>query len=159
VNRGRTTRALLTIAQAGQAHLFFGLLYESVVRIPDRLSSERVLAEDGRPLLRPGSPLLYFLPAAPVTVAATLGAVATAGTRPGGRRWPLASAAATLAFAVQTTTAFQPINERLFMAPDPPTEHDRADLLRRWYRLNTVRLALVGLAWMAAQRAKARQRG
>ncbi|GAA1289883.1 hypothetical protein GCM10009609_66880 [Pseudonocardia aurantiaca] len=40
----RSTRALLTIAQTGQAHLFFGLLYESVVRIPDRLSSERVLA-------------------------------------------------------------------------------------------------------------------
>jgi hypothetical protein len=79
----RSTRALLTIAQTGQAHLFFGLLYESVVRIPDRLSSERVLAgEPGaqptlRSVLRPGSPALYFLPGGPVTLAHAIATIAS----------------------------------------------------------------------------------
>jgi hypothetical protein len=160
----RTHRALLAVAQAGQAHLFFGLLYESVVRVPDRLSSERVLAaEPGAPrtlrsVLRPGSPALYFLPGAPVALAAAVGAVVTAGTAPAGRRWPAASAAATLAAVAQTAGVFQKINERLFMAPEAPGDDERARLLRRWYRLNAVRLAVVAAAWASAQRAKARSR-
>jgi hypothetical protein len=156
----RSTRALLTIAQTGQAHLFFGLLYESVVRIPDRLSSERVLAgEPGeqptlRSVLRPGSPALYFLPGGPVTLAAAVGAAAIATTGRSGRRWSIASAAATLAFAAPTAGVFQKLNDKLFMAPEPPGAAERTELLRRWYRLNAVRLAIVAIAWASAQRAR-----
>jgi hypothetical protein len=153
--------ALLTIAQAGQAHLFFGLLYESVVRIPDRLSTDRVLAvapgepRSVRSLLRLGNPALYFLPSAPVTLTALAGALGTGGKAAAGRRWSVASAAATLAFAVETAAVFQDINERLFLAARAPEADDRAKLLRRWYRLNAIRLVLLGFALASTQRAKA----
>jgi hypothetical protein len=165
VTRHRATTALLTLAQAGQAHVFFGLLYESVVRIPDRLSTDRVLAagadEPGGapPLLRPGNPALYFLPSAPLTLAASLGALVAGRRAPALRRWSATSAAATLAFVVETATVLHPVNERLFHTAEPPTDDERAELLRRWYRLNAIRLVFVGIAWASSQRAKSRLRG
>jgi hypothetical protein len=48
-DRRPRTAALLRIAQFGQAQWIFGNLYEAIVRIPERLSDQRVLtapAED-----------------------------------------------------------------------------------------------------------------
>jgi hypothetical protein len=46
------------------------------------------------------------------------------------------------------------VNKRLFFDEDPPSPTERKVLLRRWYRLNAVRIALVGTAWVAAERAR-----
>lgn len=79
-HRRKANTALLTVAQLGQAQWFFGNLYEAVVRIPERIaagSGSELRSE--RPglatLLRPGSPVRYFLSAAPVTLAASIAAV------------------------------------------------------------------------------------
>jgi hypothetical protein len=67
---------LQTTARLGLAHWFFGNLYEEVVRMPARLAE----SPSGGPLAA-GSPVLYHLPAAPVTLAATLGCVAAGWRR------------------------------------------------------------------------------
>src|SRR5688572_1248708 len=63
---------LQTAARLGLAHWFFGNLYEEVVRMPARIAEQPVA---GGPLAA-GSPVRYYLPAAPVTVATTLACVA-----------------------------------------------------------------------------------
>jgi hypothetical protein len=70
---------LLTIAQLGYAHWFFGNLYEAVVRIPDRLAKGYAPgAKDERlaSVLSAGSPVRYYLPGIPVVIGATLSALA-----------------------------------------------------------------------------------
>ncbi|MBV8931139.1 MAG: hypothetical protein JOZ47_19075 [Kutzneria sp.] len=87
--RRRVTDICLAVARAGIAHEFFGHLYEAVGKIPHRFAGDpQADAVDRKlPSLRsPGSPLRYFAPVEPVTVAATLTALVTArGQR--GQRW------------------------------------------------------------------------
>jgi hypothetical protein len=98
--RRRVTGTLLTIAQLGYAHWFFGNLYEAIVKVPDRLVSDQEPGAAGThvtALLGPGSPLRYYLPGAPVTFAATLAALATGWDTPNDRRWLMAAAAWSMA--------------------------------------------------------------
>lgn len=159
--RPAATRALLAVAQAGQAQWFFGNLYEAVARIPDRLALQRDLAVDpGEPvtlrsLLRPGSPVRYYLPVGPITVGAAVSALAAGRRGPSAhRRWLATSAAGTVVGALSTAHIVRSINIGLFFAARPPDAAERDALLRRWYRLNTVRMVATGAAWFAAQRAR-----
>jgi hypothetical protein len=66
---------LLTIAQLGYAHWFFGNLYEAVAKVPDRLVKDYELDGNDRRLasvLSSGSPVRYYLPALPVVIGGTL---------------------------------------------------------------------------------------
>jgi hypothetical protein len=157
------TSALLTIAQLGHAHWFFGNLYEAVVKVPDRLAedpnleirSDRITP---RSLLRRGSPVLYFLPGAPVAIGAPLATLAAGWTSQAhDRKWLAVSAGCSLAGGLLTGYIVRQLNTRLFFTVDQPDRAERDVLLRQWHLLNYARLAASGTAWLAAQRAR-RQR-
>jgi hypothetical protein len=157
--RRRATGTLVTIAQLGYAHWFFGNLYEAIVKVPHRLVSDQEPAAAGThpaALFGPGSPLRYYLPGAPVTFAAALAALATGWDTPNHRRWLMAAAACSMAGGAITASLVRTVNLPLLFTDQspPPDEQDR--LLRRWYRLNRWRLVAVGGAWLAAQQARPR---
>jgi hypothetical protein len=139
---------LLNVARVGQAQAFFGNVYEAVVKVPDTFARDRSLA--GKSPFRPGSPTLYFVPAGPVTLAASVGALVTGR----GGRWLAASTAATAAAGALTAYVVTRVNTPLFLDEEAPPPERRDELLRRWHRLNVVRLALLGAAWYSAERAR-----
>lgn len=149
-SRTRLAGLLVNVARIGQAQAFFGNVYEAVVKVPHTFARDRSLA--GRARLRSGNPTLYFVPAGPVTVAASVGALAVGGHD---RRWLGASTAATASAGLLTAYVVTRVNKRLFLDEDAPSAEERDALLRRWYRLNAVRIALVGTAWFASERARA----
>jgi hypothetical protein len=59
-----STARLLDIAKLGYAQWLFGNIYESVVKIPERLATD----PNRTSVLGPGSPLRYYAPVLPVTV-------------------------------------------------------------------------------------------
>jgi hypothetical protein len=149
----RVSGTLATVARVGQAQAFFGNLYEAVVRVPHLLAHDRTLP--GRPPLHPGSPTLYYVPAGPVALAASL---ATLATTRGDRRWQTTSTAATTAAAALTVYVVTRVNKPLLLDEAAPSPACRDALLTRWYRLNAVRMALLGLAWLASEKARATRR-
>jgi hypothetical protein len=161
--RRRATTALVTAAQLGQAQWFFGNLYEAVVHIPERIAAESGSdLRSERPglatLLRPGSPVRYFLPAAPVTLAASIAAVIAGWDEPRDRKWLGAGAASTVSGVVLTAYVVRQVNRKLFFAAQPLAPAEQQELLRRWHRLNKLRLAASGVAWLAGQRVAAGSR-
>jgi hypothetical protein len=137
---------LLSIAQLGYAHWFFGNLYEAVVRLPNLLAEERRLAS----VLSPGSPVRYYLPGIPVVIGATLSALVAGWPSRNDRAWLGAVAASALAGVLMTVYLVRAVNLKLFVAGEslPPAERER--LLRIWYRVNAVRLVSAGTAWLLA---------
>jgi hypothetical protein len=150
-SRRRLAGALLNVARLGQAQAFFGNVYEAVVKIPHTFAHDRVLV--GQRLLKPGNPTLYFIPAGPVTLAASVGALVAGGHD---RRWLGASTAASVAAGLVTAHVVTKVNNRLFLDPETPAPEERDALLRRWYRLNAARFTLLGAAWFAAEKARVR---
>jgi hypothetical protein len=57
------------VARFGQAYWFFGNLYEAVVDVPQLLADAH--GQRSPWLLGPGSPVRYYAPIAPLTLAAT----------------------------------------------------------------------------------------
>jgi hypothetical protein len=147
-SRRRVAGALLTVARIGQAQAFFGNVYEAVVKVPHTFAHNRSLA--GKSPLRPGSPTLYFVPAGPVTLVASVGALVAGGRDR--RPWLATSTAAGAVAGLLTAYVVTRVNNRLFFDAEAPADRDA--LLRRWYRLNGVRLSLLGVAWFAAERAR-----
>lgn len=152
MKRTRLTRALLTVAQTGQAQMAFGNLYEAVVKVPHRFATHRDLVDT--PLLRPGSPTLYFVPSGPIAIAAAVAALGAGWRGPFDRRWLAVSSGASVAAAAQTVYVVREINTPLFFDAAAPAPERRDVLLRRWYRLNALRILTAGLAWYGAQRAR-----
>ena len=140
---------LLNLARVGQAQAFFGNVYEAVVKVPHTFAENRELA--GRTPFRRGSPTLYFVPAGPVTLAASVAALAVGEQD---RRWLGASTTATVAAGALTAYVVTKVNHPLLLNEKAPTAQEREVLLRRWYRLNAVRMALLGAAWLASERAR-----
>jgi hypothetical protein len=140
---------LLNLARVGQAQAFFGNVYEAVVKVPHTFAENRELA--GRTPFRRGNPTLYFVPAGPVTLAASVAALAVGEQD---RRWLGASTTATVAAGALTAYVVTKVNHPLLLNEKAPTAQEREVLLRRWYRLNAVRMALLGTAWLASERAR-----
>lgn len=159
VPRARRTAALLDLAQLAYAQWFFGNVYEAVVKIPDRLSAELPDSAPGthgrsRSILGPGSPVRYYLPAPPVAVVSTVGAVVNGVGNPRSRRWLTVSAGCGVAGAALTGYVVRKVNLKLFFGAEPPPPAERDELLRTWYRVNVLRAAAVAGAMFAIQRAK-----
>jgi hypothetical protein len=149
------------VARFGQAQWFFGNLYEAVAEIPNRLAHQRDLAvAPGEPvtigsMLRPGSPVRFYLPVGPITIGAAVAALGVGRNGPAAqRRWSTASVAGTLAAGLSTVHIVRTINVRLFFAAEPPSVDERKALLRRWYALNAIRMVATAVAWVGAQRAR-----
>ena len=134
---------LLSIAQLGYAHWFFGNLYEAVVRVPERLAKDYEPGKDDRRLatvFSSRSPVRYYVPGIPVVIGATLSAVLAGWRRRKDRPWLAALAVSALSGFIATTWLVRSVNLKLFIAGQPSTPTDRARLLRIWYRVNALRL-------------------
>ena|SRR5437764_4675911 len=151
---------LLTIAQLGYAHWFFGNLYEAVARVPDRLARDSYApgVEDRRlpSLFSPGSPVRYYLPGVPVVVGATLQALVSGWQSRKDRAWLSAAAACAITGVVATAYLVRAVNSKLFVAGQALTQSEQDRLLRTWYRVNLVRLVAAGGAWLSAERVASR---
>lgn len=152
-NRGVHPRGRwAAVAGLGQLHWFFGNVYEAVVDVPALLADAHPNREPR--LLGAGSPLRYYLPAAPVTLAAT-GAALTESWRAGGDRHMIAVAAVGTASAAALTAYLVPtVNLRLLTSRTSLTATERRRLINTWHRGNLVRLlALTVAAWALRQSA------
>ena len=159
MNAARRTAALLDLAQLGYAQWFFGNIYEAVVKVPDRLAAELPDSPQradghGRPILGPGSPVRYYVPAPPVALVGTLGAVINGVGNRRSRRWLTVSAGCGVAGVALTGYVVRKVNLKLFFAAQAPPPAERDALLRTWYRVNVLRTAAVGGALFATQCAK-----
>ena len=146
---------LLSIAQLGYAHWFFGNLYEAVVRVPDRLAKDYAPGVADRRLafaLSAGSPVRYYLPGVPVVIGATLSALVAGWTSRHDRPWLGAAAVSALSGVGATAYLVRAVNLKLFVAGQALTPADQDRLLRIWYRVNVVRLLTTGSAWLIAAR-------
>jgi Domain of unknown function (DUF1772) len=153
------TVRMLELAQLGYAQWLFGNIYEAVVKIPERLAVEpRDAAPAGTDagsssLLAPGSPLRYYAPVAPITLAATAAAVGAGWEIEGARRWLAVTAGCSIAGVAISGYLVRTVNLRVMFAATPPPPAERDDLIETWYRLNRVRMAATGGALIAAYRA------
>jgi hypothetical protein len=143
------TARLLTFAQFGYAHWLFGNMYEAVVNVPERLASE----PSPPSVLGRGSPLRYYAPVAPITLAATAAAVGTGWGIDAARRWLAMTAGCGIWGSAITGYLIRTVNLKVMFAREPPSRAERGALLARWYRLNLVRMAATGGALFAAHRA------
>jgi hypothetical protein len=155
----RLAATFLDLAQLGHAHWLFGNLYEAVVKIPERLSTDAADSADdiiGRPasLLAPGSPVRYYAPVAPLTLATTVAALITGWQTVTARRWLATAAASTVFGAATTGYLIRNVNLTLFFAAQPPPPAERDALIRSWYRINILRTAAAGVALFGAYRAR-----
>ena len=98
-----------------------------------------------------GSPVRYWLPAAPITVAATLASVVRGWRREADRPALAVAGACTVAGAALTGHLVRSVNRRL-LGPDPMDPAERRRLIRHWHRVNGVRLVLAGSALAALER-------
>ena len=137
-----------SVARAGLAHWFFGNLHEAVVRMPDRLTP-------GEEMFGAGSPVRYWLPAAPITVAATLASVVRGWRRDADRPALAVAGVCTVAGAALTGHLVRTVNQRL-LGPDPIDPAERKRLIRHWHRVNRIRLVLAGSALVALERVRPR---
>lgn len=154
------TARLLDIAQLGHAQWLFGNIYEAVVKIPERLSLEANDEADARinagpkSVVGPGSPVRYYAPVAPVTLASTAAAVVAGWGAEGARRWLTIAAGCSVSGVALTAYLISAVNLKVMFAAKPPPPAERDARIRLWYRLNIVRIAAAGGALFAAHRAK-----
>ncbi|MBB4933425.1 hypothetical protein F4561_004245 [Lipingzhangella halophila] len=148
---GRNRPSWHALAQYGQAHWFFGNLYEAMVDMP------RLLV-DARPrraprLLGAGSPVRYYAPAVPLTFGATAAALADSWRSGGDRRAIVAAALGTAWATVLSAYLVRTVNLRLLRGEAPLSAAEAHALARNWHLVNLVRLAALLLAAEALRRA------
>ena len=137
---------LTTAAELGLAHWFFGNLYEEVVRMPARIAEQ---PSTGGPFAS-GSPVRYYVPAAPVTLATTLACVVTGWRRRAGRPALAAAALLTATGAALTGHLVAAVNLRLLDGAGRPADPaERQRLVRHWHTVNRIRLVTVAAAAVA----------
>jgi hypothetical protein len=147
----RVAARLLDVAKLGYAHWLFGNVYEGVVKVP-----ERVAADPNRTTaLGAGSPLRYYAPVLPVTLATTAAALITGWRIDGARRWLAMTAGCWISGLAITAYLVRRVNLTVMFAAEPAPKAERDALMERWHRLNLVRIAAATGAWVAAYRANA----
>ncbi|MCV7089871.1 DUF1772 domain-containing protein [Mycobacterium interjectum] len=139
--------------------MLFGNIYEAVVKIPERLASaprDAASAGGGRGsagMLGPGSPLRYYAPVAPITLATTAAAVGTGWATRGARPWLAVTAGCSVAGLAITGYLVKTVNLTVMFAATPPPPAEREARIGTWYRLNRFRIAAAAGALFAAHRA------
>jgi hypothetical protein len=138
-------------ANLGQLSWFFGNLYEATVDVPRLLLDAQ---EQRRPgFMTPGSPLRYYAPVAPLTIAVTTAALIDAW-RAGGDRRMVVAATLNMAVAVALTGYLvRTVNVRMLSSATPPESSERQRMIKTWHRANGVRLTAVAGALFTLRRA------
>lgn len=139
-----------TAAGLGQAHWFFGNLYEAVVDVPGLLADSPEHGPKGP--LDARSPLRYYAPVAPVTLAATAVTVVR-GWRAGNRPAAVTAAASTAAAMGLTGFMVRTVILPMFRGDLPADDAERRARIRIWHRANVARMAAVAVATVAVRRA------
>jgi hypothetical protein len=139
------------MARLGQLHWLFGNVYEAVVDVPRLLADAQPNREPR--LLGAGSPLRYYLPAAPVTLAATATTLVRSWRSGGDRRAIAAAATSTAAAAGLTAYLVRAVNLRLLHDPAPLDPARQRALVATWQRGNLLRLAALAVAIWSLRRA------
>jgi Domain of unknown function (DUF1772) len=138
-------------ASLGQVSWFFGNLYEAVVDMPQLLLDARQQRRPG--LMRAGSPLRYYAPAAPLTIAATTATLIDSWRSGGDRSMIVAAAVNTAAAVALTGYLVRTVNVRLLSGAMPLDSAERRRMIRIWHRTNGLRLTAVAGAWFTLRRA------
>jgi hypothetical protein len=138
-------------AEVAQASWFFANLYEAVVDVPRLLLDARHQRRPG--LMRPGSPLRYYAPVGPLTIATTSIALVDSWRAGGNRRLIALAAVNTAAAAALTGYLVRTVNLQLLSGSAPVPDGERRRMLATWHGANAVRLAAVASAWFALRRA------
>ncbi|MCX6500155.1 MAG: DUF1772 domain-containing protein [Arthrobacter sp.] len=157
--RGVLVDRLLGVAVFSHAHWFFGNLYEAVAKIPDRIAAAESNPGLPRSPLGAGSPGRYYAPIAPLITPAAIAALVAGWNRSGSRAWLALAAGSSTAGAAATVYLLRSVNPRLFFSPQPLSEMRRKPLLKRWYRVNALRLAASAVALVALDQARRAGRG
>ena len=131
------------VALVGLTAWFFGNLYEGLVGVPQLLAGSHSRRKPG--VLAVGSPVRYFAPVAGVALAPTAVSLVRAGRT--GASQPLIGVAAACVVSAAGLSGYliRTVNLPLLTADVSLTSWDRDRLVRRWHRVNAVRLvALAG---------------
>lgn len=131
------------VALVGLTAWFFGNLYEGLVGVPQLLAGSHSRRKPG--VLAVGSPVRYFAPVAGVALAPTAVSLVQAGRT--GASPPLIGVAAACVASAAGLSGYliRTVNLPLLTADVSLTSWDRDRLVRRWHRVNAVRLvALAG---------------
>lgn len=155
LNRSRSrvlqSRQLWAVAaRLGHIHWFLGNLYEAMVSMPRLLVDAQPNREPG--ILAVGSPVRYFAPAAPVTLAATAATLIDSWRSGGDRRVIIAAAASTASAAALTGYLVRTVNRQLLRGGTRLSATESRDLVRIWHRVNLVRLLALAAAVEAQRR-------
>jgi len=138
------------LAVSGQVLWLCGNLYESIVDVPRLLRDAQPRRRPG--LLKPGSPLRYYAPTAPLALAATAATLMN-GWRSGGNKRVIGTAAAHMAVAVGLTAYLvRKVNVPLLTGTGSIDDAEQQRMLRIWRRVNAVRVAAVVGALVATRR-------
>ncbi len=157
--QGMRSRAVwAAVARLGQVHWFFGNVYEAMVDMPQLLADAR--SDRAPKLLGAGSPLRYYLPVAPVTLAATAATLVDHWRSGGDRRVIITAAVSTTAATALTAYLVRTVNLRLLRSNEPLSATEVRRLLRLWHRGNLLRLLALTVAIWALHLAHfTRERG
>lgn len=145
--RIRTRRRWARLARLGQTQWLFGNVYEAVVDVPGLIAHRPPAANP----LSAGSPVRYYAPTAPLTLAATAVTLAQSW-RDGDRRAVVAAAAGTGSAAALTAYLVRKVNLPLLQGTGS------AELTRTWHRANLARLGALAVSTMALRKLSAGRR-
>ena len=145
---------LLGLAEFSHAHWFFGNLYEALVKVPHRVAASEASGELPRSPFGAGSPGRYYAPIAPINTPAAIAALVAGWNRPSSRVWTVVAAAASTTGTAATVYLLRSVNPHLFFSPQPLSEQRRNPLLKRWYRVNAIRLTASAIALGAIHQAR-----
>jgi Domain of unknown function (DUF1772) len=141
----------LRAAGVAQASWLFANLYEAVVGMPQLLLDARHQRRPG--LMSAGSPLRYYAPVGPLTVATTAVALVDSWRAGGDRRMIALAATSTGAAFALTGYLVRAVNLKLLSDSAPLPDSERRQIVATWHRANGVRLVAVAGAWLALRRA------
>lgn len=145
------------VARVGQAHWFFGNLYEAMVDMPQLLADARAQRAPG--LLRPGSPVRYYIPAAPLTLTATTATLVDSWRSGGDRRVIIMAAVGTASATALSAYLIRSVNIRLLRSGEPLSALERRRLVKTWHQGNLVRLVALAVASTALRRTSLPEEG
>ncbi|MGS2646796.1 hypothetical protein [Streptosporangium sp. G12] len=137
-------------ARLGQMHWFFGNVYEAMVDMPQLLADAR--SHRVPKLLGAGSPLRYYLPVAPLTLAGTAASLIDSWRSGGDRRVIIAAAVSMASATALTAYLVRTVNLRLLRSSEPLSVTEVRGLVQIWHRGNLARLlALIVAMWALRQ--------